>query len=128
MSTNKGAAREGSKKYQQEVRLQNERDREKVKKFAKRRFKMIKLPGDKTIPANLFKLEMMKQQNDHKSSGEDALHKKVFESEKNVRLIQSGKGLIETLMDPQKDQSQANSEIGEGLPVFSMETYKKYLQ
>lgn len=69
----------------------------------------------------MFRNEIGKEKQTSRFTGE-YLRQKVQQSGENVRLIQSGKGLIETIRGG-GNEGFNDADISEGLPVFTNKTY-----
>jgi hypothetical protein len=67
-----------------------------LKTFIKKYFNQEKIPGTLTVPAEVFKNELKKYPITSNNEGSIKLRDKIKESQKGVRLLKAGKGLMET--------------------------------
>lgn len=91
------------KRQLEEEKKRREVLEEELLKFVQQRFKRDKLPWQRTISSEVFRKEILREFGNYRANAE-SLMRKVKQSSENVRLIQSGKGLIETFQSNTKNE------------------------
>ena len=69
---------------------------EELGAFYKKEFGRERMPGERSVPIEVFDAELKKEKRPHKTTKNSVLKDKVNNSSHGVRLLKAGKGLLET--------------------------------